>query len=88
MDFYLFLKYIGNIINKKMSKRLTGNTVKNFWIMLNNLLQMYLKYSFKQSNSKTAEVTGDLIGNKLVDKSTKTVLSKTKDTEIPKCIKI
>lgn len=33
-------------------------------------------------------MTGDLIGNKLVDKSTKTVLSKTKDTEIPKCIKI
>ena len=38
--------------------------------MLNNLPQMHLNY-FKKSNSKTAEATDDLIGNKTADKITR-----------------
>ena len=38
--------------------------------MLNNLPQMHLNY-FKKSNSKTAEATDDLIGNKIADKITR-----------------
>ena len=39
--------------------------------MLNNLLQMHLKLLQKESNSKNAEATGDLIGNKTADKITR-----------------
>ena len=39
--------------------------------MLNNLLQMYLKVLQKEQFKKTAEATGDLIGNKIADKITR-----------------
>ena len=43
--------------------------VKNFLIVLKNLQQMH-KNRIKKSNSKRAEATGDLIGNKISDKIT------------------
>ena len=39
------------------------NAVKNFLIMLNNLLQMRLKLLQKEQLKKTAEATADLIRN-------------------------
>ena len=39
--------------------------------MLNNLPQMYLKVLQKEQFKKTAEATGDLIGNKIADKITR-----------------
>ena len=39
--------------------------------MLNNLLQIYLKVLQKEQFKKTAEATGDLIGNKIADKITR-----------------
>ena len=39
-----------------------ADTARDLLIMQNNLLHMHLKL-FKKSNSKTAETTGDLIGN-------------------------
>ena len=39
------------------------NAVKNFLIMLNNLLQMHLKLLQKEQLKKTAEATADLIRN-------------------------
>ena len=40
-------------------------------ILLNNLLQMYLKLLEKGAIEKTAEVTGDLTGNNIADKITR-----------------
>ena len=66
-----------------MSKILSGNTIKNFLIMQNNLLQIYYRLlQFK----KTAEANDNLFGNKLTDKIINIVPSKTKKTEIPKDI--
>ena len=48
---------------------------RNFLIMLKNLPQMCLKVLQKIAIPKTAEGTGDLIHNKIVDKITK--ISKT-----------
>ena len=39
--------------------------------MLNNLLQMHLKRFQNEQLKKTAEATGDLIGNKIANKMTK-----------------
>ena len=47
-----------------------ADTARDSLIMQNNLLHMHLKL-FKKSNSKTAETTGDLIGNTIGDKCTK-----------------
>ena len=44
--------------------------VKNVLIILNNLQQMQLKRLRKES-LKTAEATGDLIGNKITNRITK-----------------
>ena len=40
-------------------------------IMLNNLLQIHLKFLQKDSLKKVAEAAGDLIGNKITDKITR-----------------
>ena len=39
--------------------------------MLNNSQQIHLKTTSKNSNSKTVEATGDLIGNKIANRITK-----------------
>ena len=43
----------------------------NFLVMLNNLQQLHLKLLQKRVIQKTAETTGDLIGNEIADKITK-----------------
>ena len=45
-----------------------ADTARDLLIMQNNLLHMHLKL-FKKSNSKTAETTGDLIGNTVADET-------------------
>ena len=47
------------------------NTVKIFLNMLNNLQQMRLKLLQKEQFKKSAESTGDLIGNNISNKITK-----------------
>ena len=47
------------------------NTVKIFLNMLNNLQQMRLKLLQKKQFKKSAESTGDLIGNNISNKITK-----------------
>ena len=50
--------------------------------MLNNLLQIHLKPQRKKEIQRTAEATGNLINNKMVDKvigPSRTFLGKTKD---------
>ena len=47
------------------------NKVKNFLIMLKNLLQMHLKLLQKEQFKKTAEATGDLVRNKIANKITR-----------------
>ena len=45
-----------------------ANIAKKFLIMLKNLQEMHLKLLQKKVIQKTAEATGDLIGNKIADK--------------------
>ena len=45
-----------------------ADTARDLLIMQNNLLHMHLKL-FKKSNSKTAQTTGDLIGNTIADET-------------------
>ena len=67
--------------------------VRNFLIMLNNLVQMCLKLLQKEQ-LKTTESTGDLIGNKIANKiamvsknsqqNNSETVTKKNDKEIPK----
>ena len=45
------------------------NMVKHFFIVLKNYYRCY-KNSLKRAIQKNAETTGDLIGNKIADKTT------------------
>ena len=60
MDFYLLLK--------TWAKALVINTVKNFLIQLKKSTTDAIKIASKRAVQKTAEATGDLIGNKIADK--------------------
>ena len=72
MDFCLLLKIWAKILVKIYVKTEAVNIVRNFLIMLNNLLQVPdLKTASKRAIQKTAGATGDLIGNKIADKITK-----------------
>ena len=54
------------------------NIVKNFLIMLNNLLQMHLKLSNSQrAIKKAAQATGDFISNKIAQGNYKKLLKET-----------
>ena len=55
------------------------NTVKNFLIALKKSTTDAIKTASKRAIQKTAESTGDLIGNKIVDKITS--VSKKKSTK-------
>ena len=67
MDSCLLLKIWEEILSKIEVKSWTGDIVKNFWIMLNNLQQMHLKlFSKRVSHSKNS----NLIGKKIADKIT------------------
>ena len=60
-------------IELKFLKTWARSTVKNILVVLPHIQQYNRcnKNFFKESNSKTAESTGDLIGNKTADKITK-----------------
>ena len=60
MDFYPLLKTCVKVINM----------VKNVLIMLKKSTTDAIKTASKRAIQKTAEATGDLIGNKIVDKIT------------------
>ena len=62
MDFYLLLKSWVNIW--------VINTVKNFLIQLKKSTTDAIETTSKIAIEKTAEATGDLIGNKIADKLT------------------
>ena len=68
-NFLSFAKNMGKNIGKV--KTWAVNIARSFLIMLNNLQQMQLKLVSKRVIQKTAEATGDLIGNKIADKITK-----------------
>ena len=61
-----FAGNMGKNLGKYICKNLSGKYSQKLLIMLNNLQQMHLKLL-----QKTAEATGDLIGNKAADKITK-----------------
>ena len=56
--------------------------VKNILIVLKNLQQIQLKTASKRKIQKTAEATGDLIGNKIADEIT-SVSNKKSTKELP-----
>ena len=55
--------------------------VKNLLIMLNNLLQMYLKLLQKKAIQITAEATGNFIGNKIANELAKNSLQNNYETD-------
>lgn len=57
--------------------------VKNFSIMLNNLLQIHLKQVRKEQFRKTAETTADWIGNKISDAVARSYGNKITAFELP-----
>ena len=71
MGFCLLLKIWVEIPVKVIVKAWAVNTVRNFLIVLKNLQQMHLKLLQKEQFKKTAEATGDIIGNKNADRITK-----------------
>ena len=71
-------------IGENKSKNIMLKIVRIFLIMLNNLLQKHLKLRQKKVTQKTAETTGDLIGNKIAKRITK--ISKSSPQKIQKQI--
>ena len=71
MDFCVLLKISVKILVKIQVETWVVYIAWNFLIMLKNLPQMCLKVLQKIAIPKTAEETGDLIRNKIVDKITK-----------------
>ena len=65
-----FAKSVGKNIGKNISKNLSGKYNKKFFDHANNLKQMPLKL-LRKKQFKSAEATGDLIGNKISNKITK-----------------
>ena len=62
-EFLSFAKNMGKILSNKYGQKLLDSAKKIYY-------RCY-KISFKKGNSKTAEATGYLIGNKIADKITK-----------------
>ena len=69
-EFLSFTKNMGRNICKNISKNLSGKN-RNLWIIINNMLQKYLKTNSEIAIQKPAEVTGNLVGNKRVDRMIK-----------------
>ena len=70
IDFFLLLKLRVRKLVKVSVKTWKENIARNFLIMLNNLQQMHSRTTSKRVIQKTAEETGDLIGNKISDRNT------------------
>ena len=64
--YFFSLKIWIKILVKRKVKTWMVNIVRNVLVILNNLLQMYLKLFQKRVIQKTAEAPGDLIGNKFL----------------------
>ena len=62
MDFYLLLKNIGKNISKNLSVKYSQNRLDHANIFATDAL----KTTSKTVIQKTAEATGDLIGNKIL----------------------
>ena len=60
MDFYLFAKNMGTHLSNKQSQKVLDSAKKS--------TTDAIKAASKRAITKTAEVTGDLIGNKIADK--------------------
>ena len=74
MDFYLFAKSMGESLSNKYGQKLLDNVKKS--------TTDAIKTASKRAIQKTAEATGDLIGNKIDGKITS--VSKKKPTkELP-----
>ena len=84
MDFCLLLKYIGTNIDKNIREDLSGKyTQKIIDHAKQSATDAFKTTSKNRAIQKIAEVTGDLIGNKINDRFTK--VSKTyHDKEKPK----
>ena len=65
-----FTKNMGRNICKNISKNLSGKN-RNLWIIINNMLHKYLKTNSEIAMQKPAEATGNLVGNKSVDRMIK-----------------
>ena len=61
---------------------------KSFLISPKHMLLILLRRLQKRAIQKLAEVTGNIIGNKIEDKITEDVLTKRKSTAIPKDSKV
>ena len=92
MDFYLSLKMQVKNIDKIIIKNLSGNNSKRILDHAKQSTTDALKTSSKRVIQKRAEATGDLIGNKLTNRTTKIFKNSvqnisemvTNDKEIPK----
>ena len=62
MDFCLFLKNMGKSLSNKYGQKCLDSVKKS--------TTDAIKTASKRAIQKTAEVTGDLIGNKIADKKT------------------
>ena len=66
MDFYLLLKNIGKNVGKNISKNLSVKYSQKRLDHANTFATDALKTTSKTEIQKTAEATGDLIGNKIL----------------------
>ena len=66
MDFYLLLKNIGKNVGKNISKNLSVKYSQKRLDHSNTFATYALKTTSKTVIQKTAEATGDLIGNKIL----------------------
>ena len=78
-----FAENMSKSINKNISKNLRGKYSQKFLDHAKKSAIDALKITSKIIIPKTAEATGDLIGNKIANRITKTVANK-HDKEIPK----
>ena len=74
-EFLVFAKHMGKTIGKVISKTFTGRYSQDFLDRTKQSAADTLKTSSKREIQKTAEATGDLMGNKLAIKIEK--ISKT-----------
>ena len=66
-----FAKNMSRIIVKNVSKNLSGKYSQKILDLAKKSVTDAFKTSSKRSIQKTAEATGDLIGNKIADRNTK-----------------
>ena len=80
---YEFLSFAKNMC-KNIGKNLSGKYSQNLLDSAKKYTTDILKTASKRVIQKTAEATGDLIGNKIADEITKTSKIDKNELEIPK----